>query len=440
MGKSKLKTALIHQQGRNVKLEKQRKHEKQVQKRKQKRDGDEAHEDDEEGGVPLDEVEVKVNGKAKKDKKDKKEGKSPKVAPAIKEVEWETEGSEDESDDDEASERPAFDLSHLDDSESDISSDEEEMQAEDDEEGEDEDEEEDDEDDEEDIALSDLDSIASEDKGDIIPHQRLTINNTAALTAALHRIQLPYSKLAFSEHQSVTTDEPVEIPDVEDDLNRELAFYKQCLSSVKEARQKLKKEGVSFSRPADYFAEMVKSDEHMGKIKQKLIDAAAGKKAAAEARKQRDLKKFGKQVQVAKMQERAKEKRDTMEKISTLKRSTFWRPLAKMYTLTNMTERQGADITSTNEEDLFDVAATAEDSKSDRRAGRGGADGKAFNAKRQKKDAKYGFGGKKRHSKSNDAQSSADGRGFSARKMKGKPSGGGGASKRPGKARRAKMH
>jgi rRNA-processing protein EBP2 len=80
---------------------------------------------------------------------------------------------------------------------------------------------------------------------------------------------------------------------------------------------------VAFSRPADYFAEMVKSDEHMGKIKQKLIDAAAGKKAAAEARKQRDLKKFGKQVQVAKLQERAKEKKDTIEKIQTLKRSTY---------------------------------------------------------------------------------------------------------------------
>ena len=152
-------------------------------------------------------------------------------------------------------------------------------------------------------------------------HQRLTINNTAALTAALNRIQLPYSKLAFSEHQSVTTTEPVEITDVEDDLNRELEFYKQCLSAVKDARGRLKKEGVAFSRPADYFAEMVKSDEHMGKIKQKLIDEAAGKKAAAEARKQRDLKKFGKQVQVAKMQERAKEKRDTMEQINLLKRS-----------------------------------------------------------------------------------------------------------------------
>ena len=341
MGKSKLKAALHTQQGRNVKLEKQRKYEKEAQKRKEKRAVEEARQeakaegtkDAEDGGipVPLDEVEVKVNGKAKKSNKGKKEQtKSPKSAPAVKEPEWETEGSEDEdedaSDEDDASEQPALNLAHLDDSESDISSDEEEMQAEDNEGKQDEDEDagdDDEEEEEDDIALSDLDSVASDEKGDIIPHQRLTINNTAALTAALNRIQLPYSKLAFSEHQSVTTDEPVDIPDVEDDLNRELAFYKQCLSSVKDARKKLKKEGVSFSRPADYFAEMVKSDEHMGKIKQKLIDAAAGKKAAADARKQRDLKKFGKQVQVAKMQERAKEKKDTMEKISTLKRSKF---------------------------------------------------------------------------------------------------------------------
>jgi rRNA-processing protein EBP2 len=377
--------------------------------------------------VPLDEVEVKVNGKTKKSKKDKKtDAKPAKAAPAVKEPEWETDEEDDDDasdDDDDAPERPAIDLSHLDDSESDISSDEEELQAEDAaaeaEEAEDDDEEDEEDEDEDDIALSDLDSVASEDKGDIIPHQRLTINNTAALTAALTRIQLPYSKLAFSEYQAVTTDEPVEIADVEDDLNRELAFYKQCLSGVKDARKKLKKEGVAFSRPADYFAEMVKSDEHMGKIKQKLIDAAAGKKAAAEARKQRDLKKFGKQVQVAKLQERAKEKKDTIEKIQTLKR-----------------KRQGADITATNEEDLFDVAATADDPKSDRR-GRG-SDGKAFNNKRQKKDSKYGFGGKKRHAKSNDAQSSADGRDFSARRMKGKPSGG--ASKRPGKDKRAKRH
>jgi len=61
----------------------------------------------------------------------------------------------------------------------------------------------------------------------------------------------------------------------------------------------------------------------MAKIKAKLIDEAASKKASAEARKQRDLKKFGKQVQVAKLQEREKEKKNTMEKIKVLKRSMF---------------------------------------------------------------------------------------------------------------------
>lgn len=177
--------------------------------------------------------------------------------------------------------------------------------------------------DEEDIPLSDIASIASEEKGDIVPHQRLTINNTTALLSAHKRIALPLSNLPFSAHQSVTSSDPTFIRDINDDLNRELAFYKQSLSAVQEARRLLKAEGIPFSRPADYFAEMVKSDEHMGRVRQKLVDVAASKKAAAEARKQRDLKKFGKQVQVEKRQERERAKRETLEKIQSLKRSMF---------------------------------------------------------------------------------------------------------------------
>ena len=60
----------------------------------------------------------------------------------------------------------------------------------------------------------------------------------------------------------------------------------------------------------------------MGKVKSKIVDEAANKKAAADARKQRDLKKFGKQIQVAKLQERDKAKRETLDKINLLKRST----------------------------------------------------------------------------------------------------------------------
>lgn len=177
------------------------------------------------------------------------------------------------------------------------------------------------------IPLSDLDSLASEEKGDILPHQRLTINHTEALNSALESIALPISSLPFSEHQSVTSAAPITIPDIENDLDRELAFYSQSLAATQEARKKLLAEGVPFSRPTDYFAEMVKSDEHMGRVKQKLVDAAASKKAAAEARKQRDLRKFGKQVQMAKLQERAKEKREMLDKINLLKRSKFGEPL-----------------------------------------------------------------------------------------------------------------
>jgi rRNA-processing protein EBP2 len=93
-------------------------------------------------------------------------------------------------------------------------------------------------------------------------------------------------------------------------------------------------------------------------------------------------------------------------------------------------ERSGADVTSTNEEDLFDVALDKE-SKPDSGRDR---DSSKPNFKRMKKDNKYGFGGKKRHAKSNDAKSTNDDRSFSIKKMKGKT----GAAKRPGKARRAK--
>lgn len=177
-----------------------------------------------------------------------------------------------------------------------------------------------DEDEDEDIPLSDLSSLASSDKADLLPHQRLTINNTTALLAAHNSITLPPT-LPFSAHQTLLTPTPIHIPDINDDLNRELAFYKQCLDAANQGRELLSQEGVPFSRPGDYFAEMVKSDEQMGKVKQKMVDDAAGKKAAQEARRQRDLKRFGKQVQVAKEQERAKEKRRTLEKIDLLKRS-----------------------------------------------------------------------------------------------------------------------
>ena len=272
-----------------------------------------------------------------------------------------------------------------------------------------------------------------------MPHQRLTINNTTALIKAYKSITLPYSNIPFSAHQSITTAEPVAISDVHDDLTRELAFYKQCLNAANEGRDSLKREGVPFTRPNDYFAEMVKSDEHMGKIKAKMTDDAANKKAAADARKQRDLKKFGKQVQVAKLQERDKAKRDTLDKINLLKRSmskfSNRRQCNGECWLDEFTERKNTDTSATHEEDLFDVAL--EDAAKDDRPSKSTKTGPArkdSRGKKQNKDERFGYGGKKRFSKSTDAASTGDMRSFSAKRMKGKK-----GPQRPGKSKRAKM-
>ncbi|KLU85370.1 rRNA processing protein Ebp2 [Magnaporthiopsis poae ATCC 64411] len=212
--------------------------------------------------------------------------------------------------------------------------------------------------------------------------------------------------------------------EAEEDSDDDEEEEDECLDAARRARALLRAEGVPFSRPADYFAEMVKPDEHMEKVKAKLVEDATAKKAAAEARKLRDLKKFGKQVQVAKLQERAKAKKDTLEKISSLKRK----------------RQESSAALPEREADLFDVGVDNE-LKQHRSAGAGGANGKNGKKgpggrgepgrKRQKKNEKYGFGGKKKFSKSGDAISSGDLSGFNnSKRTKGK------SAPRPGKSKR----
>ena len=86
-------------------------------------------------------------------------------------------------------------------------------------------------------------------------------------------------------------------------------------------------------------------------------------------------------------------------------------------------------------EDLFDIELedATKGGWSSRSTNGGDGKGRAQN-KRQERDDKHGFGGKKRFSKSTDAASTADLRGFSSKKMKGKR-----GPKRLGKSRRVKL-
>ena len=242
----------------------------------------------------------------------KAKGKAPKRKARDEELSEEDSDSEGSDDDDEHG-GIGLDLAGIDDSDSESELDSDGGAAEDD---------------EEEIDVDDIEAEDEEDEEQIAAGTRVreTINNKEGLLSALRRFALDTNPktVPFVFHQSIVSSKITEesIPSVEDDLQRELAFLNQSLEAARQARVLLRKEGVPFTRPTDFFAETVRSDETMQKVKAKLVEEATAKKASAEARKQRDLKKFGKQVQVQKVQERAKQKRETLEKINLLKKST----------------------------------------------------------------------------------------------------------------------
>lgn len=272
----------------------------------------------------------------------------------------------------ESEEEPELDIENLaasDDSES----------EEDDSESEDEESEDDDEESEEEEEDLDEEDDSEEDK----PREKVFANNQKALKKAYNRLRLPWEATRFVEHQTLTTSAPIHtlVENIEDDTQRELAFYKASLEATSIAKKKLLQQKVPFHRPLDYFAEMLKTDDHMEKLKQRLIQEESEKLARQEARRQRNLKKFGKQVQIQTMQKRQQEKKDTLDKIKSLKK------------------KRGANEISGGSE--FDIAVEdAIDGKDNNKR-------QKVNHKREGKNKKFGQGGMKRFKRKNDAQSSS---------------------------------
>jgi rRNA-processing protein EBP2 len=174
---------------------------------------------------------------------------------------------------------------------------------------------------------------------------------------------------------------------------------------------------IRTKRPEDYFAQMAKTDEHMNKIRTKLLSKEQGQERAEKMSKLRELKKYGKKVQVEVQQKRLKEKKDMMDEMKKIRKG------------------QGGNM------DFLENGG-----------GKGQGESKgAVAGKRNAKDKKFGFGGKKRHLKKNDKSSTDDVSGFkpfnkggAGGKFGGKSGAKGGnkgkgPSKRPGKGNRQKM-
>ncbi|KAF9527502.1 eukaryotic rRNA processing protein EBP2-domain-containing protein [Crepidotus variabilis] len=266
-----------------------------------------------------------------------------------------------------------------------------------------------------------LDEVSNVDE-DVVPRQKVEIDNKLALDQIRETVKLD-STLPWTETLVLSYPHTIDV-DVDDDLNRELAFYKQALHGANAARALAAKHNFPFTRPADYFAEMVKSDAHMERIRIRLLNESSGIKKSEDKRKEREGKKFGKQVQIEKLKEREKSKKEMEERLKALKRK----------------RKDVLDGPKANDEE-FDVAV--EDAISDRPSKRGKT-GNGKSIPRSVRDKKFGFGGPGRRAKQNtksstdDFDSSKAGRG---KKGAGgpKPKGGGSgrhSSKRLGKSRR----
>ncbi|GAX82022.1 hypothetical protein CEUSTIGMA_g9450.t1 [Chlamydomonas eustigma] len=242
------------------------------------------------------------------------------------------------------------------------------------------------------------------------------------------------SEGAWEETLMITNKDDAFVENVDDDLARELAFYNQALTSTHEAIRRFESAGSPWLRPTDYYAEMVKTDQHMAKVKEQLMFEQKQIELAEERRKQREQKQYSKQVQAERIKEKAQDKKRQIDSISKLRKSR---------------EKSGfaGELDYDAEIKNLDKGRQMGSAKVHDRNRPGGKNSPQVNKKRQAKNAKFGFGGSKRIAKQNDAYSSASMDGYKApgkfssgKQGKGKGVGlkakGGVKKARPGKAKR----
>eukprot|EP00924_Labyrinthula_sp_SR-Ha-C_P008131 snap_masked-scaffold_11-processed-gene-4.12-mRNA-1 protein AED:0.31 eAED:0.37 QI:0/-1/0/1/-1/1/1/0/299 len=172
---------------------------------------------------------------------------------------------------------------------------------------------------------SDEDSQISELEDIVETEMAPSRNNTVVLRENHQKfiLERKLGNLEFSQILSVTAEKEAAVQDVEDDLQREVSFYKQALDAVIKAKDILMDEfKVSLSnkrkagydtRPQDFYAEMVKSDKHMGRIKQNLLFQKQKMDRFETRKKNKEYKKYSKQLQAERLKEKSDVKRRSKE-------------------------------------------------------------------------------------------------------------------------------
>nr|CDS27464.1 rRNA processing protein EBP2 [Hymenolepis microstoma] len=231
------------------------------------------------------------------------------------------------------------------------------------------------------------------------------INNKVLLTDCLNKIK---KSLPWVERLDVVTD-PAPAPkesgfdndvgkiDPNDDFRREALFYRVAQSAVLEAIPKLQALGIPTKRPNDYFAEMIKSDAHMAKVRENIVVNSKRLELREKARQLREQRKFGKQQQKEILEARRIEKKKHMEALKAAKKGRVGKEQAQVLEeyLTSGSKKQAAHE---NPQSKPNSKYYRPEQYANRRK---------VNQKRVFKNAVYGHGGQKKRSKRNNAMSFA---------------------------------
>ena len=174
-----------------------------------------------------------------------------------------------------------------------------------------------------------------------------TDSNGKALAAVYEELCVKKQGMAWSESFAVLPEKPLPFGgdgvgsplDVHDDLKRELAFYNMALDAVSEARMACIQLGIPFSRPDDFFAEMVKTDgklvhyvyaidvsvrpdtqrffepDHMAKVKDRLIFETKKMDAVAQRKANKEQKLLSKEKATNKLLEKSKRKKEHFQAV-----------------------------------------------------------------------------------------------------------------------------
>lgn len=106
--------------------------------------------------------------------------------------------------------------------------------------------------------------------------------NSKALSVVAAELTSIQSKLPWAETFVIVPPTPLPFGengdpesnplDIHDDLKREVAFYNTALEAVNLARPKCQEFGIPFSRPEDFFVEMVKTDGKLRRRRKRIVN------------------------------------------------------------------------------------------------------------------------------------------------------------------------